>query len=86
MSRYTVEISASARRALRKLDGQARKRVVSAIVDLADDPRPDGCRKLQGRTEYRIRIGDYRVLYDVDDTRIRIEVVTVGHRRDVYGR
>ncbi|WP_081748526.1 type II toxin-antitoxin system RelE/ParE family toxin [Nocardiopsis sp. CNT312] len=86
MTRYTVEISVSARKVLRKLDGPVRKRVVTAIAGLADDPRPGGCRKLQGRSEYRIRVGGHRVPYDVDDTRIRVEVVSVGHRREVCER
>ncbi|QBI56021.1 type II toxin-antitoxin system RelE family toxin [Streptomonospora litoralis] len=86
MSRYTIEISVSARKMLRKLDVPVRKRVVAAIADLADNPRPDGCKKLQGRSEYRVRVGDYRVLYDINDSRIRVEVVAVGHRREIYGR
>ena len=51
---------------------------------LAGDPRPNGCRKLSGSEEYRIRVGDYRVLYEIEDAVLRILVVRVGHRRDVY--
>ena len=86
MSRSTIEIKASARKELRKLDGPVRKRVVTAIADLADAPRPDGCKKLKARDGYRIRVGDHRVVYTVDDGRITVVVVKVGPRGDVYDR
>lgn len=85
MSRYTVEIKASARKELRKLDGLVRKRIVAAIAELADEPRPDGCKKLKGHTGYRIRVGGHRVIYTVDDGRITVTVVRVAPRGDVYG-
>ncbi|MEU0241183.1 type II toxin-antitoxin system RelE/ParE family toxin [Nocardiopsis sp. NPDC006198] len=74
MSRYSIEVKASARKELRKLDGSVRKRVTEAIADLADDPRPDGCKKLKARDGFRIRVGDYRVVYTVDDGRITVVV------------
>lgn len=86
MSRYAIEIKASARKELRKLDGSVRKRIVEAVADLADDPRPDGCKKLKARDGYRIRVGDYRVVYTVDDGQITVVVVKVGARGDVYDR
>ncbi|ASU57150.1 MULTISPECIES: type II toxin-antitoxin system RelE/ParE family toxin [Nocardiopsis] len=86
MSRYAIDIKASARKELRKLDGPVRKRIVEAVANLADNPRPDGCKKLTARDGYRIRVGDYRVVYTVDDGQITVVVVKVGARGDVYGR
>ena len=62
-----------------------RKRVVAAIRELAEDPRPDGCKKLKAEDGYRIRVGDFRVVYTVDDGRITVVVVEIGARGDVYG-
>jgi len=59
-------------------------RITAAIVKLASEPRPRGCRKLRGRDEYRLRCGDYRVLYAVDDDQRAVEIMSVGHRREVY--
>ncbi|MEM7699015.1 MAG: type II toxin-antitoxin system RelE/ParE family toxin [Verrucomicrobiota bacterium] len=60
-------------------------RIIEAVELLADDPRPDGCTKLTGSERaYRIRVGNYRVIYEVFDDTVLIEVVRVGHRRDVY--
>ncbi|WP_444962760.1 type II toxin-antitoxin system RelE family toxin [Nocardiopsis sp. M1B1] len=86
MSRYAIEIKASARKELRKLDGSVRKRIVEAVADLADDPRPDGCKKLKARDGYRIRVGGYRVVYTIDDGQITVVVVKVDARGDVYDR
>ena len=57
-----------------------------AIDALADDPRPLGCEKLSGREGYRIRVGEWRAIYRVDDQQRRVDVVRVAHRRDVYRR
>jgi mRNA interferase RelE/StbE len=86
VSRYAIDIKASARKELRKLDGPVRKRIVEAVANLADNPRPDGCKKLTARDGYRIRVGDYRVVYTVDDGQITVVVVKVGARGDVYGQ
>ncbi|WP_017609619.1 type II toxin-antitoxin system RelE family toxin [Nocardiopsis xinjiangensis] len=86
MSEYHVEVTASAREELRKLDGMVRKRVATAIRELAEDPRPDGCKKLEARDGYRIRVGNLRVVYTVGDGRITIVVIKIGARGDVYGR
>ena len=85
MSRYTVEI---ARRAIKSIAGLPRPeqfRVRAAIDLLADEPRPPGCVALTGEESvYRVRVGDYRILYEVVDERLVIHVIRVGHRRDVY--
>lgn len=85
MSRYTVEIARRAVKAIAKLPRQEQQRVRAAIDLLADEPRPPGCTKLTGEdSAYRVRIGDYRIVYEVIDARLVIHVVRVGHRRDVY--
>jgi mRNA interferase RelE/StbE len=85
MASYRVEVSATAEKQLKKLSRDDRIRVLRAIQNLAETPRPPGCRKLQGYDDvYRIRIGKYRVLYSVDGRRIIVTVLKVAHRRDVY--
>ena len=81
---YTVEILRSAQKQLAKIDGQDRERIIDAIRALANDPRPAGSKKLSGRSAWRIRIGTYRVIYEVHDERLLVLVVAVGHRREAY--
>ena len=82
---YTLQFDAHAFRAFERLPQDIQVRVMDAILALADDPRPLGCRKLAGGdNEYRIRVGDYRVIYQVFDTHLIIVMVDVGHRREVY--
>jgi mRNA interferase RelE/StbE len=83
---YRVDVRPAAVRALRKVDHQDRPRIQAAIALLAQDPRPPGARALRGRDGYRVRVGDYRILYTVDDGVLVVVVVTLGHRREVYGR
>ena len=85
MSRYRVEVRPAALRALRNLDATVRPRIEGAIALLAEDPRPPASRPLRGRPGYRVRVGDYRIIYTVQDDVLLIVVVTLGHRRDVYG-
>lgn len=84
MSRYRVELRPAAARALRKLDPQSGRRLRGAIALLAEDPRPPASRPLTGRPGYRVRVGDYRVIYTIDDGVLLIVVITLGHRREVY--
>lgn len=81
---YRVELRPAAVRALRKVDPQHRERIQGAIALLAQDPRPPGARALQGRRGLRVRVGDYRVIYTVEDDVLLVAVVIVGHRREVY--
>ena len=81
---YEVLLKRSAERELSGLPRSTHDRIIQRIVRLGTTPRPSGAVKLQGQDAYRIRIGDYRALYVVDDSRLRVEVVAVGHRRDVY--
>jgi mRNA interferase RelE/StbE len=82
---YTIVLLPRARRAYLALDGPVRKRVGEAIDKLAADPRPRGTKPLTGEPGVlRIRVGDYRVLYEIHDDRVLVEVIDVGHRREIY--
>ena len=84
---YRVDFTTAAARQVKKLPRPARDRILDAIEDLADDPRPHGARKLVGeQTAWRIRVGDYRVIYDILDTELTVTVVRAAHRREVYDR
>lgn len=85
MSRYRVDIARRAIKALAALSRQEQQRVRAAIDLLADNPRPPGCTKLTGEDDtYRVRVGAYRIVYEVFDDRLVIHVVRIGHRRDIY--
>jgi mRNA interferase RelE/StbE len=82
--RYRVEVTPAATRQLRKLDPPVARRIQGAIELLAVDPRPPASRPLRGRPGYRVRVGDYRVLYTVQDDALVVVVVRLGHRRHVH--
>ena len=84
--RYRIEVTPAAARQLRKLDPQVARRVRGAIELLAVDPRPPASRPLRGRDGYRVRVGDYRILYTVRDDVLLVVLLRLGHRRDVYDR
>jgi len=86
VSRYRIELRPAALRALRKLDPPVARRVQAAIALLAEDPRPPASRPLRGRPAWRVRVGDYRVIYTIEEDVLLVVVVTLGHRRDVYDR
>lgn len=82
---YRVELTRDALRALAKLDKPVRRRIQGAIDKLADEPRPAGMIALRGVPgAFRVRVGDYRVIYALHDDRLLIVVIDIGHRRDVY--
>ncbi|MDN5666880.1 MAG: type II toxin-antitoxin system RelE/ParE family toxin [Renibacterium salmoninarum] len=81
---YQIEVLPPAARQIRKLPPEARRRVQAAIELIAETPRPPGAKKLVGRVEWRVRTGDYRVLYRIEDHRLMIVVVAAGHRREIY--
>jgi mRNA interferase RelE/StbE len=82
---YRIDFTTAAARQVKKLPHPARERVLQLVEGLAEDPRPHGARKLVGeQTAWRIRAGDYRVIYDVFDDELTVTVVRAGHRRDVY--
>jgi mRNA interferase RelE/StbE len=85
VARYSLEIKRSAQRELDALDDSLFARVDGKILALADNPRPVGCKKLKGhRDEWRIRVGDWRVVYIIDDAAKRVSLTRVAHRREVY--
>jgi mRNA interferase RelE/StbE len=81
---YSLSIKRSAAKELGQLPPKDRGRIVARIQLLAQDPRPQGAEKLSGQERYRIRQGDYRILYEIEDDILRVMVVKIGHRRDVY--
>jgi len=81
---YTIEIKASATKQIRKLPQDLQEQIASTINDLATDPRPNGVKKLKNFDSYRVRVGDYRIIYQIQDNVLLIIVVRVGHRKDVY--
>ena len=84
MSEYQIEFRPAALRELRKVDRAMQPRLHGAIALLAIDPRPPASRQLRGRDGYRLRVGDYRIIYTINDGLLLIVVVTIGHRRDLY--
>lgn len=82
---YAVEISPGAEREFRKLDHETQRRLRPRIEALASEPRPAGAKKLKGREDlWRIRAGDYRIVYEVRDRILVVLVVRIAHRREVY--
>ena len=85
MGSFLIEWRKSTKKDLRRIAATEVSKIVAAVTDLANDPRPPGCTKMQGSDlAYRIRIGDYRVIYEIFEDRLVIEVVRVSHRREVY--
>jgi mRNA interferase RelE/StbE len=81
---YKIFIEKSAQKDLSKIPLQHQNRIITAIQLLAKNPRPAGSKKLSGRDAWRIRIGTYRVIYEILDDRLIILVVVIGHRKDIY--
>jgi mRNA interferase RelE/StbE len=82
---YAVEFLPSAARTLARLDAAVKRRIAAAVDRLAEDPRPNGAVKLRGNGDvWRTRVGDYRVLYAIEDDRLVVLIIKIGHRRDVY--
>ena len=85
MESYSLRIKRSAAKELGSIDSRkGRRRVVERIQALAVDPRPPGCQKLSGSDRYRVRQGIYRIVYAIDDERLAITIVKIGHRKEVY--
>jgi len=84
---YQVLLASSAEKELKKVPSNLLTRILSRLEALASNPRPSGCKKLTGGDrEWRIRVGDYRVVYTIDDTKALVEVTRIRHRREVYDR
>lgn len=83
---YRIELRPAAVRALRQIDHQDRDRIRGVIALLGEDPRPPGARALRGRPGLRVRVGNYRIIYTIEDEVLLVVVVPLGHRSDVYDR
>ena len=84
MKGYTVLLKRSAEKELDSLPEITHDRIIDRLLSLQENPRPNNAKKLRGRDGYRIRAGDYRILYAVDDSARKIEVYSIGHRKDIY--
>ena len=84
---YRIEFSPAAARQLRKLDGRTQRRIQAVVELLAQEPRPAGAKKLVGgHGEWRVRTGNYRIIYELNDDALLVLVLAVGHRRQIYRR
>jgi mRNA interferase RelE/StbE len=81
---YEVFILRRAQKQLATLPKQNYSRIRDSLAELAANPRPSGCKKLIGREGWRIRSGDYRVIYEIDDGQRRVTILDIGHRKDIY--
>lgn len=82
---YTIQFTSSFEKDLRDLPKQVVQKIIPAVMALADNPRPSGCKKLKGsKYNYRIRIGDYRVIYEIEDAILLVSVLAASHRKDIY--
>jgi mRNA interferase RelE/StbE len=85
VAKYSVELKSSARKELERLPANLVQRIFPKLEALASDPRPAGCKKLKGgQHDWRIRVGDYRVVYAIDDEKLLVSVTRIRHRSDVY--
>ncbi|MDR1981830.1 MAG: type II toxin-antitoxin system RelE/ParE family toxin [Tannerellaceae bacterium] len=84
MAYYQVVLKKRVIKTLEKLNEPHYTNIKKALCRLADNPRPQGYKKLKGRDGYRIRIGDYRIIYDIFDDILSVHVINIGHRRNVY--
>jgi mRNA interferase RelE/StbE len=84
---YSVVLTSSAEKELKKLSAQLIARIIARLENLATNPRPPDCKKLRGgENEWRIRVGDYRAVYTIDDAGLLVVVTRIRHRSQVYGR
>ena len=82
--KYAIFIERYAQKQIMKLDKKVIPVIKTAIASLADNPWPYGYKKLKGEDAYRIRVGDYRIIYEIDNNKIIVTVVSVGHRKNIY--
>jgi len=84
MGKYKIEFKQSAYKELKSIPTKDLKRILAKIELLSENPRPEGCKKLSALERYRIRQGDYRILYSIEDDVLIIYIVKIGHRKNVY--
>ncbi|MGD0381923.1 MAG: type II toxin-antitoxin system RelE/ParE family toxin [Thermoguttaceae bacterium] len=82
--KYRIFIQRPAQKDLAKIPNPYRDRIIQAIRELGVNPRPTGVKKLTGRNAWRIRISDYRIIYEIYDDKLVVVVITIGHRREIY--
>ena len=81
---YKIRIEKAVQKALAKINEPHYSKIKKAILSLAENPRPNGYKKLKGRDGYRIRVADYRIIYDIFDDILTIDVIDLGHRKEIY--
>lgn len=81
---YNIVLSKQAQKSLDKIPDNIANPILNAIEALGQDPRPHGFKKLKGRVGFRIRVGNYRIIYDIYDTELVIDIIALGHRKDIY--
>ncbi len=84
MTTYAITIQRTAQKSLDRIERPTRKRIETAITNLATDPRPHGCTKLTATDAYRVRVGNYRIVYTIDDQIRIVDVTNIGHRGSIY--
>lgn len=87
MKRYTVVLTQTAEKELRRLPSKVIEKIITVLKSLEDNPRPTGCKKLMGyKNLWRIRVGDYRLIYAIEEVIMLVDVREVGHRKDIYDK
>ncbi len=81
---YRIQILKSADKTLRNLPNKTRRKIALLINSLSQNPRPSSCKKLKNSEFYRIRVGDYRILYTIEDDILVVLIIKIGHRKDIY--
>ncbi len=81
---YTLNFSKQALKELERVNEPFYSNIKSSIISLTENPRPNGYKKLKSRNGYRIRVGNYRVIYDIFDNTLIVDIITLGHRKDIY--
>jgi mRNA interferase RelE/StbE len=84
MPKYTAVLTKKAQKQLDKLSDNIAEPILEAIAGLEENPRPQGYIKLKGRDGYRVRVGNYRIIYDIFDSELIVDIITLGHRKDIY--
>ena len=84
MNKYSVSLTKKAQKQLDKLSDEVIEPIIIAISKLEDNPRPSGYKKLKGRDGYRIRVGNYRIIYEIFDFVLVVDVIAIGHKKEIY--
>jgi mRNA interferase RelE/StbE len=87
MKRYTVVLTQTAEKELQRLPVKTIEKIVLVLKSMEEDPRPHGCKKLKGyKNLWRVRVGDYRIIYAIEDVILFVDVREIGHRKDIYDK